>query len=142
MRTLQISRRIRSVIFPLCLSCCLAASSRSVWDGVYTNEQASRGRTVYREECAKCHAENLMGGEGAPPVAGKDFLKNWNGRTVGELLEIVIKTMPSDDPGNLTHKEYTDITAYILSANEFPAGVKELENSPAALQDIRIEEKK
>ena len=35
------------------------AFTRSVWDGVYTKEQAHRGQTVYGQECAKCHGENL-----------------------------------------------------------------------------------
>ncbi len=70
MHTPHIPRRMRFPIFLLCLSFSLAAGSRSVWDGVYTKEQSSRGQTAYREECAKCHAENLMGGEGAPPLAG------------------------------------------------------------------------
>ena len=43
-----------------------AANSRSVWDGVYTKPQSSRGQARYREECAKCHAENLMGGKRPP----------------------------------------------------------------------------
>jgi mono/diheme cytochrome c family protein len=126
----------------LCLACGLAAGARSVWDGVYTMEQAARGQTGYREECAKCHAENMAGGEVGPALAGKEFLKNWNGKTVGDLLESVINTMPADDPGNLSRRQYADITAWILSSNEFPAGPKDLDSDPSALKDITIEEKK
>lgn len=137
------SARIRVFkIFLLCLPVCVAAGSRSVWDGVFTKEQSARGKSVYLEECAKCHGENLGGGEGAPPLAGKDFLKNWNGRTAGDLLALIIKTMPTDDPGNLSHKQYADITAFILNQNEFPAGTKDLDSTPDASKDIRIEEKK
>lgn len=82
-----------------------------------------------------------MGGEAAPALAGKDFLKGWNGRSVAELLEVTTKTMPSDDPGNLSRRQYVDIVAWILNSNEFPAGSKALENTPA-LKEIRIEEKK
>lgn len=82
-----------------------------------------------------------MGGEAAPALAGKDFLKGWNGRSVAELLEVTTKTMPSDDPGNLSRRQYVDIVAWILNSNEFPAGSKALENTPS-LKDIRIEEKK
>src|SRR5437762_2337919 len=49
------------VLLSCCLACCLTGASRSVWDGVYTKDQAGRGQTAYREECAKCHAANLMG---------------------------------------------------------------------------------
>jgi len=31
-------------------------------------------------------------------------------------------TMPADNPGSLMLEEYTDVIAYILSENGFPAG--------------------
>lgn len=124
------------------LSSSIAAVSRSVWDGVYTKQQAGRGQSSYREECLKCHAENLMGGEAAPALAGDEFLHKWNGRTAGDLFEWIRNTMPSEDPGNLSRRQYADIVAYILSVNEFPAGQKELESETAPLNDIRIEAKR
>ena len=120
--------RIRGGILPCLLLCfTTGALARSVWDGVYTKEQAGRGATVYREECLKCHAENLMGGEAGPALVGDEFLSKWNGKTVGDLFQIIRKTMPSDDPGNLTNRQYSDLVSYILNANRFPAGSRELE---------------
>jgi mono/diheme cytochrome c family protein len=127
-----------SILLLLLLSS-IAAASRSVWDGVYTKQQAGRGQSAYREECLKCHAENLMGGEAAPALAGDEFLRKWNGKTAGDLFELIRKTMPSEDPGNLSRRQYADIVAYILSVNEFPGGQKELESEAAPLNDIRIE---
>jgi mono/diheme cytochrome c family protein len=129
-------------ILLLLLSSSIAAVSRSVWDGVYTKQQAGRGQSAYREECLKCHAENLMGGEAAPALAGDEFLHKWNGKTAGDLFELIRKTMPSEDPGNLSRRQYADILAYILSVNEFPGGQKELESETAPLNDIRIEAKR
>jgi len=119
-----------------------AAVSRSVWDGVYSREQARRGQTVYQQECAKCHGQNLAGGEGSPPLFGAEFLGKWNGKSAGALYENMRKTMPSDDPGNLSTRQYADLLAYLFSANEFPAGDKDLDRDPAALNDIRIEPKR
>jgi mono/diheme cytochrome c family protein len=130
-----------SILLLLLLSS-LAAASRSVWDGVYTKQQAGRGQSAYREECLKCHAENLMGGEAAPALAGDEFLNKWNGKTAGDLFELIRKTMPSEDPGNLSRRQYADIVAYIMSVNEFPGGQKELESETALLNDIRIEAKR
>jgi mono/diheme cytochrome c family protein len=124
------------------VSCSAAAFTRSVWDGVYTKEQASRGQTSYREECLKCHGESLGGGEGGSALAGEEFRQKWNGKTAGDLFRLIRKTMPSDDPGNLSSREYSDLVAYILSANEFPAGPKELDRDAAALDAIRIEAKR
>lgn len=130
----------------LCISISLTATgavfTRSVWDGVYTKEQARRGQTVYGEECAKCHSENLAGGEASPPLVGADFLSHWNGKTAGALYENIRKTMPSDDPGNLSTRQYADLVAYIMSANDFPAGEKELDRDVAVLNEIHIEAKK
>ena len=130
-----------SVWIPLLLlSSSIAAVPRSVRDGVYTRQQAARGLSTYREECL-CHAENLMGGEAAPALAGDEFLKKWNRKTVGDLFELVRQTMPTDDPGNLSRRQYADLVAYVLSANDFPAGQKDLESDTASLKGIRIEAK-
>jgi mono/diheme cytochrome c family protein len=90
----------------------------------------------------KCHGENLMGGEGAPAVAGEEFLHKWYGKTAGDLFERIRKTMPSEDPGNLSRRQYADVLAYILSVNEFPGGQKELESDTALLNEIGIEAKR
>ena len=50
--------------------------------------------------------------------------------------------MPSDDPGNLSRREYADIVAYLLGSNEFPVGDKELPSDIATLNEIRIENKR
>lgn len=119
-----------------------ASVFRSVWDGVYTKEQARRGQTVYGQDCAKCHAESLGGGEAGPALAGSEFLNQWYGRTAGALYDSMRKTMPSDDPGNLSTREYADLVAYLLSANDFPPGSQELDRDVTALNEIRIEPKK
>jgi cytochrome c5 len=36
-------------------------ASRSVWDGVYSEEQAKRGAALYGRECARCHGTDLTG---------------------------------------------------------------------------------
>ena len=133
---------MKAIVTVVACAVCLAAASRSVWDGVYTKEQASRGKIVYGDECAKCHGENLVGSDTAPALAGKEFFTSWSGRSAGDMLQIVGKTMPSEDPGTLSSEQYADAIAYIFSVNEFPAGKKDLDNKPAAIKDIRIEEKK
>ena len=42
---------------------------RTVWDGVYTEEQAERGAVQYTESCAGCHAAGEIG-----PIGGRPFL--------------------------------------------------------------------
>ena len=116
-----------------------AQSSRSVWDGVYTSEQAQRGEALYTRQCARCHGAQLTGGEAAPPLAGGDFLSNWNGLTVDDLFERIRVSMPADRPGQITRQQNADILAHILRANQFPAGKAELEQQAEVLKQIRIE---
>ena len=131
--------RIVAVLFVVTVA---AGADKTVWDGVYTKDQSQRGQTAYAGDCMKCHGENLAGGEGGPPLAGDEFRQKWNAKTVGALFESIRKTMPSDDPGSLSSRQYADILAYILSVNEFPAGQKELEHEAAPLNEIRIEVKR
>ena len=116
--------------------------TRSVWDGVYTEAQANRGRPLYNDHCASCHADTLMGGEMSPPLVGGDFLSNWNGLTLGELFERIRTTMPQNKAGKLSREVNADITAYILSVNKFPAGKTELPHSTEFLKEIRVESEK
>src|SRR3954467_5216444 len=78
-----------------------AQTSRTTWDGVYTEAQAARGATVYAATCAQCHGPTLSGAEG-PPLTGVDFASNWNGLSLGELFERVRTSMPPDDPSRLS----------------------------------------
>jgi mono/diheme cytochrome c family protein len=116
-----------------------SSESRSVWDGVYTEEQAKRGEMLYRKECASCHADTLVGGGGASPLAGGTFLSNWNGLTLGDLFDRIRKTMPQGTPGKLTKQQGADVLAYVLSFNKFPAGKTELSRQTEFLKEIRFE---
>lgn len=111
---------------------------RSVWDGVYTAEQAQRGEPVYARECSTCHGEKLAGHEDSPPLAGPEFLDGWDGSTLDKLFDKVRLTMPKGEPGTVSVREKADVLAYILSANKFPAGKAELQRSEA-LKEIRFE---
>ena len=113
-----------------------------MWDGVYTEEQAKRGETVYSKECAACHGDLLTGGESAPPLTGGVFQANWNGLTLGDLFDRIRKTMPLSKPGRLTREQDADVLAFMLSVNKFPAGKTELYRHSEMLKTIRFEAKK
>ena len=118
------------------------AENHSVWDGVYTEEQAKRGEMVYRKECAACHGDQLTGGESAPPLTGGAFQANWNGLTLGDLFDRIRKTMPQTKPGSLTRQQNADVLAFMLIINKFPAGKTELYRQSEMLKEIRFEMKK
>src|SRR5882724_7035593 len=99
-----------------------AQTSRSISDGVYTQEQANRGKTAYAEQCASCHGAELRGDAETPAITGNTFLAKWNNHSVDELFESVRVTMPADRPGTLSRQIDSDILAFIFGVNKFPAG--------------------
>lgn len=114
-------------------------ADRTVWDSVFTAEQAARGEVGYEQTCARCHQSSLGGADEAPALAGATFLGKWNGLTLGDLHDRVRKTMPPREPGIYGRQLVTDVIAYMLSINEFPSGRMELPVEPMSLQGIRIQ---
>ena len=116
-----------------------SGDAASVWDGVFTGEQAARGEASYRKACASCHGEALDGKGQAPPLTGSDFKGNWNGQTLGDLFDKIQTSMPADNPGSLKPAENADVLSFMLKANAFPAGRSELASDSDALKKIRFE---
>jgi mono/diheme cytochrome c family protein len=112
--------------------------SKSVRDGVYSEEQAARGKALFNEHCAGCHGVVLNGTDAAPALVGGPFMSNWSGLSVGDLAGRVRTTMPANDPGSLSGRTVADIMSYLLKANGFPAGTVELPREAAILGQIRI----
>ena len=93
----------------------------SVWDGVYSEAQAQRGETAYRQSCVNCHGPELEGADMTPPLTGGTFTANWNDLTLGDLFDLV---------------------AFLLKANQWPAGTTELARELGTLKQIRIQSSK
>jgi len=116
--------------------------TQSIWDGVYTEEQATRGKAMYAQECASCHGTELTGGEMAPPLAGGEFLAGWDGLTIGDLFERIRISMPQNSPGSLSGQQNADILSFMFSVSKFPAGTTELPKEAGILKQIKFEVKK
>ncbi len=114
-----------------------AQTTRSVWDGVYTEKQATRGAVLFDQECASCHGPAGAGGGMAPSLVDVAFAANYDGQTVGDLFERNRVTMPVGKEGQLSRQQYADITAYMLQSNGLPAGTEDLSNQVQALNQIK-----
>ncbi len=109
--------------------------ARTVWDGIYTEAQAQRGRGFYAEHCASCHGANLEGAEHRA-LKGDRFWATWQDTTVDRLLTHVSTNMPHSEDGSLKGtlgaRVYADIVAHMLNTNQFPSGTSELTESSVA----------
>ena len=63
-------------------------AGKSVWQGIYTPEQADRGGGVYAQRCGACHGAALNGTGEAPPLIGGEFVSHWDTMTVGDLFTV------------------------------------------------------
>ena len=109
----------------LVLTAGIAQARTSVWDGVYSDAQAERGRTLYMQSCARCHGAGLAGTYEIPPLTGR-FMPYWSGSSLDVLFDYVSTAMPLDHPGALGAGANADILAFILKSNAIPSGAKEL----------------
>jgi hypothetical protein len=133
-----------TLVFIVGISWAQEASRQSVWDGVYTAEQAARGERDYGRACERCHNSSLEGNpqDEVPALTSDHFVEQWSERTVKDLFDRIKRSMPLDQPDSLTTRAYVDIVAYILSVNQFPSGGRELDRDPEMLQQIVIEPRK
>ncbi len=113
-------------------------AQKTVWDGVFTEEQAKRGADVYAEKCAMCHGDSLGGVESAPPLTGPAFYANWEGESLNALFERIRMSMPLDNPGSLSRAQNADVVAHMLSIGGYPAGSAPLEGQAGVLSGIKV----
>jgi mono/diheme cytochrome c family protein len=92
---------------------------RSTADGVYSADQAERGRARYASTCQGCHAADLSGGVGSA-LTGDKFKSDWSGLPLARLFER-IRTMPPNSAPQ-PDDAAVELLAHVLAANEFPPG--------------------
>lgn len=107
----------------------------TVWNKVYTAEQARRGESVFKDNCAACHAEDLTGADG-PALKGEAFALVWEGRSLNRLFQRVRRMPLRKAP--LEIEDSRDALAFILQANGYPAGERELSMDESSLEQIAI----
>ena len=116
-----------------------ANAVQSILDGVYSEDQAERGRELYNTYCSGCHGDKLQGGgDFFPSLSGTTFTANWRSQSLGDIFYFITEFMPFDMPGALEAQYYADSLAYILKFNGYPAGDKELLPDRELLKKIRF----
>lgn len=105
--------------------------------GVYTEAQAESGAALFARHCASCHGATLGGGMG-PRLAPLEAW--WRDRNLVSLVNFVRGNMPMTAPGSLAAEEYSDIVAFILASNGYPAGEIDLSTDVEALAPFVLDE--
>ena len=107
-----------------------AAATVSTTQGVFTEEQATRGEDVFWNICAECHFEEDFGGP---------FIQSWVGASVKDLVDEIVATMPEDNPGGLPAEQYLDIVTYMFKINGMPTGDDELATDNMDAVEIEVD---
>ncbi len=108
-------------------------------DGIYTVEQAERGKALYAQTCATgCHQENLSRRR-PRAFARRRGLSRPMGRNRSRraVSSASAQRCRRPNPGSLTDDYTAAVVAYLLSANGYPAG-KDALNPGRALAGVAI----
>jgi S-disulfanyl-L-cysteine oxidoreductase SoxD len=111
-------------------------TTKTTWDGVYSDAQAQRGEALYNDKCAKCHGPDGSGGD-APVLVGGDFASDWDGLTMAQLFDRLRSSMPQDNPQSLTREDAASLLGFILQKNNFPSGPTDLPTAGEYLGQIK-----
>lgn len=106
-------------------------SGKSAVTGIYSAEQAQRGRKIFLQKCAACHPTEFF--------TDGTFLGTWSGQSAHAVFTQIRTTMPQESPGALRRQEYADVLAYLLQLNKLPAGKVELPAVDDALKKVVID---
>jgi quinoprotein glucose dehydrogenase len=113
------------------------ASEPRIWQGIYTDAQAERGKAIFNTACIRCHGADLAGTT-APALKGDRFQTSWGGDVLDRLFGKIRDTMPPNFGTSLDDKQKLDIVAYILQTNGYPAGPAELAVGSTDLASAQI----
>jgi len=115
---------------------------KTVWDGVYTADQAARGQALYKTHCGYCHRDDLIGGgseAGAPALKGPIFTIRWRDQPLADMFVTIGTTMPQNKPDTLMPQVVIDIVSFLLKSNNMPPGATELPADLEALKSVFME---
>lgn len=114
-----------------------SAAGTTVWDGIYTDDQAEAGATQIADHCAKCHG-NAMRGSPAGPSVISNLMPMFGDQPLSSLYDYITTQMPKGNPGSLSEGDYGVILARILQLAGVPSGKTELPLTSAELEPILL----
>ncbi len=116
----------------------VAQELKSQWSGIFTVEQATRGKAMYSDKCSSCHGDDGEGTAMAPGLIDETFATAWNDQPLADVFDRIQKTMPQNAPDSLLPQETADILAFVLSQAKYPAGSQELPSNLLILKTYKF----
>ena len=113
------------------------AQEARIWTGIFTNEQADRGKADFAQSCTRCHGQDLAGLT-APSLNGNRFITAWENENLYKLFVKIRDTMPPNFGTILTDEAKLDVLTFLLRTNGFPAGAVELKVDAETLENIQV----
>ena len=110
----------------------------SIWEGLYTDAQAERGKATFDRSCSRCHNSNLRGSDRGPTLVGDEFLASWLDGTLEALFSFIRDSMPDGNASTVNDARKADVLALILQRNGFPTGPTELPPDTSKLELVQI----
>lgn len=112
----------------------VSTSTKAAEGSLYSKAQADGAKATFVKVCADCHAFSEADKKRPNDLAlgGDEFLKRWDGRTLDELITLIVMTMPNDGSAVVSEPEAVNLVAYILQQNGFPAGPAPLTQASAS----------
>lgn len=88
------------------------------------------GEKIYRDQCARCHGDKGQGIENEYPQALT------GDRSVGELTDLIHRTMPKDEADKCVGKEARQVAEYVYDA--FYSPMAQVRNAPPRIELARL----
>jgi len=114
------------------------APDQRIWNGVFSAEQAERGKGQFETNCGSCHGSKANSDRSGPALWGDRFMKAWEFNGLNQLVSKVFDTMPQGYPSNVQESVKLDIISYLLQENGFPAGSAPLSADLDQLREVQI----
>ncbi|HUR20281.1 MAG TPA: c-type cytochrome [Vicinamibacterales bacterium] len=130
-------------VIALCAAVCSVSSASAFQattrqattnDGIYSKAQAEAAKPKFEKLCSECHAFTLAARKHEKDLLLGDepFLKKWEGRSLDELLTVIVTTMPNDGSAVISDEEALNLLAYVLQQNGFAPGKAPLDKAAGA----------
>lgn len=77
----------------------------------------ANGRAIYESKCAACHGNSLRGSGRSPGLVGCAFSARWGQRSIAELYQKILRSMPPYPAESLSEAHAVDVVAFLISAS-------------------------